>query len=184
MPTEQLQEHTLKILAGSSNETVIAALLQDVGQFLSEDVVLDQVRELKSNDDDESVGRVGHNTIGEQYLKSLGFGCKVRHLVVSHVRAKRYLTGNDQIYYDSLSSASEKNLQFQGGPFLGDKLEEFRADRLSSEMVFLRKWDYSAKIVGIEDSTPRAGEYRVLLEEHLLRERANGHKKDIEGWTC
>jgi 2-amino-1-hydroxyethylphosphonate dioxygenase (glycine-forming) len=36
-----------------------------------------------------SVGRVGHETIGEEYLRDLGFGKKVSRLVGSHVAAKR-----------------------------------------------------------------------------------------------
>jgi hypothetical protein len=39
----------------------------------------------------KSVGRVGHEAIGEQYLRSLGFGEKVCKLVGSHVAAKRYV---------------------------------------------------------------------------------------------
>jgi len=35
------------------------------------------------------VGRVGHETIGEEYLKRMGFGEKVYRLVGSHVAAKR-----------------------------------------------------------------------------------------------
>jgi hypothetical protein len=36
-----------------------------------------------------SVGRVGHERVGEEYLKGLGFGDKVSKLVGSHVAAKR-----------------------------------------------------------------------------------------------
>lgn len=37
----------------------------------------------------KSVGRVGHEIIGEEYLRGLGFGEKVCRLVGSHVAAKR-----------------------------------------------------------------------------------------------
>lgn len=36
-----------------------------------------------------SVGRVGHEIIGEEYLRGLRFGEKVCRLVGSHVAAKR-----------------------------------------------------------------------------------------------
>jgi predicted HD phosphohydrolase len=39
-----------------------------------------------------SVGRVGHERIGEEYLKGLGFSENVTKLVGSHVAAKRYLS--------------------------------------------------------------------------------------------
>lgn len=50
---------------------------------------------LKSNSDDkatENVGRMGHETIGAEYLRSLGFSEKICRLVESHVPAKRYIT--------------------------------------------------------------------------------------------
>ena len=94
----------------------------------------------------------------------------------SHVEAKRYLIAIYLTYYNGLSFASKKSLEFQGGTFAGEELKEFGADFLRSEMISLRTWDDSAKIVGIEDSTPRAVEYTVLLEEHLLE---NGGQMDI-----
>lgn len=38
----------------------------------------------------ENVGRVGHERIGSEYLRSLGFSPSVCQLVESHVAAKRY----------------------------------------------------------------------------------------------
>lgn len=47
---------------------------------------------LKSNNSNstENVGRMGHETIGAEYLRSLGFSERVCRLVESHVPAKRY----------------------------------------------------------------------------------------------
>ena len=117
-----------------------------------------------------SVGRVGHETIGEHYLRSLGFGETVCRLVGSHVAAKRYLTAIDPAYYAALSAASKKSLQLQGGPFEGKELEIFMMDPLSEDMIRLRKWDDGAKVVGIMDETPRVGEYEALIEKHLRGE--------------
>ena len=64
-----------------SEETIIAALLHDVGQFLPLAAANDVRMGL--------VGRAGHELIGEDYLKSLGFGEGVCRLVGSHVAAKR-----------------------------------------------------------------------------------------------
>jgi hypothetical protein len=44
---------------------------------------------------DHSVGRLGHERIGEEYLRGLGFGDRVSRLVGSHVAAKRYVLFND-----------------------------------------------------------------------------------------
>jgi predicted HD phosphohydrolase len=79
----------------------------------------------------------------------------------------RYLTAVNKLYYDSLSSASQKSLAFQGGPFRGDELDAFEQDLLKDEMVSLRLWDDAAKIVGIEDRTPRAHDYLELMVAHL-----------------
>lgn len=144
-------------------------MLHDIGQFLPADLILDQdqVTEQKSQSDPASVGRVGHEIIGEHYLRSLGFGETICRLVGSHVAAKRYLTAIDPAYYAALSAASKKSLQFQGGPFDGKDLETFMTDPLSEDMIRLRKWDDGAKIVGIVEETPRAGEYEALIEGHL-----------------
>lgn len=79
----------------------------------------------------------------------------------------RYLTAVNDSYYDSLSSASKKSLEFQGGPFKGTALAAFEQDPLRDEMVALRLWDDAAKVPGIEDSTPRAREYLNLITAHL-----------------
>ena len=64
---------------------MIAALLHDIGQFLP----LDAAKDVQMGMGDHSVGRVGHERIGEEYLRSLGFGDRVSRLVGSHVAAKR-----------------------------------------------------------------------------------------------
>lgn len=64
---------------------MIAALLHDIGQFLP----LDAAKDVQMGMGDHSVGRVGHERIGEEYLRNLGFGDRVSRLVGSHVAAKR-----------------------------------------------------------------------------------------------
>ncbi|OJI85337.1 hypothetical protein ASPTUDRAFT_41553 [Aspergillus tubingensis CBS 134.48] len=156
--------------SGASPELILAALLHDIGQIIPLSSTKEVRMNLKSNSDDkdtENVGRMGHETIGAEYLRSLGFSEKVCRLVESHVPAKRYLTATDKAYYETLSSASKKSLEFQGGPFKGAELETFETDPLRDEMVKLRLWDDAAKVQGIEESTPRAGEYRDLIRVHL-----------------
>ncbi|KAJ5992028.1 hypothetical protein N7451_007752 [Penicillium sp. IBT 35674x] len=150
---------------GARDELVIAALLHDIGQIIP----LESTKEVRMNlkESSENVGRVGHEAIGASYLKSLGFSETVCRLVNSHVAAKRYLTAVNREYYDSLSSASQKSLAFQGGPFQGDELREFEEDPLKDEMVSMRLWDDRAKLVGIEATTPRAGTYLDMIVSHL-----------------
>ncbi|KAJ5873041.1 uncharacterized protein N7529_005394 [Penicillium soppii] len=152
--------------AGARDELVIAALLHDIGQIIPLESTKEARMTLRQST--ENVGRVGHEAIGASYLESLGFSEVVCRLVDSHVAAKRYLTAINRDYYESLSSASQKSLAFQGGPFQGVDLEVFQQDPLRDEMVSLRLWDDAAKIEGIETSTPRAWAYMNIIIAHLL----------------
>ncbi|KAJ5318191.1 hypothetical protein PENANT_c052G03598 [Penicillium antarcticum] len=154
--------------AGARDELVIAALLHDIGQIIP----LEATKEARMNlsGSTENVGRVGHEAIGAAYLRSLGFSEAVCRLVNSHVAAKRYLTAVNRAYYDSLSSASQRSLAFQGGPFEGDDMRAFEKDPLRDEMVFLRLWDDAAKLEGVEATTPRASAYLGMIIAHLEKQ--------------
>lgn len=172
------------ILLDARDELVIAALLHDIGQIIP----LESTKEVRMNlrESTENVGRVGHEAIGASYLRALGFSEAVCRLVNSHVAAKRYvifhmsfanldspfryLTATNRGYYESLSSASQRSLAFQGGPFQDADLKNFEEDPLRDDMVSLRLWDDAAKLEGVEAVTPRAGVYLDMIIAHLLRE--------------
>jgi len=128
---------------------------------------------MNSDDDDDvsagGVGRVGHETIGEEYLLRQGFSQKVAALVASHVPAKRYLCATDTHYHDTLSDASKKSLVFQGGPMKGEELKSWAANPWCAEMCQLRKWDDGAKVVGLETAPAEA--YADMIEHHLQGQR-------------
>ena len=156
----------------ADDETTIAALLHDIGQFLpSEEVqsIAHDVQSMQSADDasEGGVGRVGHERIGEEYLLRLGFSQKVGSLVGAHVAAKRFLCTTDPGYHGTLSEASKKSLVFQGGSMSGAELEEWAGNPWCAEMCQLRKWDDSAKVVGLE--VEPAGSYKRIIEKHLAR---------------
>ena len=71
------------IVSGSSPETITAALLHDIGQFLPFEEQQEMIHE------GISVGRKSHDVIGEVYLRKLGFPDTVYRLVGGHVIAKR-----------------------------------------------------------------------------------------------
>lgn len=75
--------------------TAIAALLHDIGQILPL-ILKDEARKSQAEDivdeNGMSVGRVGHETIGENYLRSKGWPEYVCSLVGAHVIAKRCVT--------------------------------------------------------------------------------------------
>ncbi|KAF9311843.1 hypothetical protein BG003_006908 [Podila horticola] len=172
-------EHSLQTAqqardAHADDETEIAALLHDIGQFCDRQAAMDIMAEASDlQDKTEStstvkVGVKGHEYIGGQYLRKLGFSEKVAQLVEAHVVAKRYLTATDKAYYDGLSSASKASLKYQGGPFSEDQVKEFEQDPLFREKVQLRLWDDKAKVPGLD--LPGLESYKDIVIRHLLRE--------------
>jgi len=160
----------------ADNETIIAALLHDIGQFLPAQQVKSialEVQSMRCSNDtsDGGVGRVGHELIGEEYLRRLGFSEKVSTLVGSHVAAKRYLCTSEPGYHDTLSEASKKSLMFQGGPMQGEEFEQWAANLWCAERCQLRKWDDGAKVVGLEVE-PRT--YEDMIVQHLKQRRQYG----------
>lgn len=98
--------------SGADEETILGALLHDIGHFITpsnEDISLPS--QIAPNGQD--VGRFSHDQLGENYLRDLGFSDKVCKLVGAHVMAKRYLTATDPAYYELLSPASKVSLKFQ-----------------------------------------------------------------------
>lgn len=131
-----LQAAHLAKINNADEETIAAALLHDIGQFLPATEVQALAHEVRSMDseENESVGRIGHERIGQRYLTQLGFPKKVAALVGSHVAAKRYLCATDPNYHDSLSDASKKSLIFQGGPMEGAELRQWASSPWCDEM--------------------------------------------------
>jgi predicted HD phosphohydrolase len=156
----------------SSNDTILAALLHDIGQFVPEDelsAVLQNGAEVQDMNTEGgkggSVGRVGHEELGALYLAALGFPSTITKLVGSHVAAKRYLCAVDSTYHDALSDASKMSLKFQGGPMDENEVKAFESDGLCGDMVKLRRWDDGAKVVGL--SVQRAEAYKGMIETVL-----------------
>ncbi|KAJ6789442.1 hypothetical protein PWT90_00243 [Aphanocladium album] len=143
--------------------TQVAALLHDIGQFTPaadlRALTGGEAKNLGGRSAAQSVGRVGHETLGGAMLLALGFPEKVARLVESHVASKRYLCAVDESYYDKLSEASKRSLMYQGGPMSGLEKEEFGSGKWCQEMCQLRKWDDAAKekdakVPGLEDWRP------------------------------
>ncbi len=122
-PVSQL-EHSLQCAQQALNasnpfaddETIVASLLHDIGQFAPED------------------------ELGARYLRGLGFPEKVGE----HVNAKRYLCGINPAYFEKLSEASKESLGFQGGPMDSEErriYEEALGSDTVKDVVRIRKWD-------------------------------------------
>ncbi|PWN49951.1 hypothetical protein IE53DRAFT_119796 [Violaceomyces palustris] len=159
---------------GSDPDTIIAALLHDVGQFLpmnhqllqtaaaaakTKQALSREAFEEMPDEKGESVGRMGHDVIGESYLRSKGWPPSVYKLVGAHVQAKRYLSREAE-YQSKLSEASKASLRHQGGPMNEGEAQEFSEDPLWEKKILLRICDDRSKVVGLK--TKRLDEYRQM----------------------
>ena len=104
-----LQAAQLAVEAGAHEDTILGALLHDVGRFIP--AAEDMPAMIAA--DGMFVGRESHEILGEKYLRGLGFNETICQLVGAHVMAKRYLTAVDQGYYEGLSQSSKTTLKFQ-----------------------------------------------------------------------
>ncbi len=165
-PISQLQ-HALQaaqcgIDSKFDNEMIIAALLHDIGHLIKSD----------SAEKHESVGVINHNEQGELYLRTLGFPEKVIALVGGHVKAKRYLVATNPSYAKSLSTASIKTLELQGGPMSAEEVSAFRNHPYFHEMLQIRGWDERAKEV--DKVVTQLEDYRSMIT-HMLEKSSQGH---------
>jgi 2-amino-1-hydroxyethylphosphonate dioxygenase (glycine-forming) len=142
---------------GFDEEVILAAFLHDIGHIADE--------ALPGNMMDE-YGLINHEAIGALFLLEKGFSLKISRLVGSHVNAKRYLTRKDPAYYDQLSEASKKTLEFQGGMMSAQEAEDFEKDPLFQEIILMRKWDEQAKVVN--KPLPDLLRYRNMMINHLV----------------
>ena len=124
-----LQAAQLAVDAKADDETILGALLHDVGRFIPAAEKMPAMVDAKGT----FVGRGSHEVLGQQYLKHLGFSDKVCQLVGAHVMAKRYLA-TDKAYYDSLSPSSKTTLKYQVSFLLVHK--HCRADRCATGWHF------------------------------------------------
>jgi len=141
--------------AGEPAPLVSAALLHDIGHLLHN---IGDRRALRGVDD-------RHEELGAQYLLR-AFGLAVAEPVRLHVAAKRYLCGTDPGYFGSLSAASVRSLELQGGPFSAAEVAAFRSTAYADEAIRIRLWDDSAKAPG--RVTPSVEHCRATLIAALL----------------
>lgn len=146
--------------AGADEETVLAALLHDIGHLCAPDAA-------RMGHNDASVGAVDHEGLGAAYLLERGFSPRLAELVGAHVAAKRYRVATDPQYAARLSPASAETLRYQGGPMAPDEVVAFEADPLFAAKLQMREWDEMGKEVGMV--VPTLETYRTALLRDLTR---------------
>jgi len=132
-----LQAAHLAVEAGAPDALIAAALLHDIGHLLGPE------------DDPAEQGIDGlHEEQGSRWL-ARHFGPEVTEPIRLHVMAKRCLCGSDPAYLASLSPASVRSLELQGGPLAAEEMRRFESNPYYAEAVLLRRWDDAAKIPGL-----------------------------------
>jgi len=134
------QAAKLAIDEGYDDEVILAAFFHDIGHIC---VMYD------SENNMGGFGNKSHEKIGADYLRQKGFSERVAQLVENHVQAKRYLTFVSPEYYNQLSEASKKTLEYQGGKMDQDEANKFQKDPLFEVSIRMRHWDEEAKEINM-----------------------------------
>ena len=121
---------------GADDQTIVAAFLHAIGHLLGLQQQHDQM---------DDYGTANHDQIGADYLRQHNFPYKVCKLVENHVLAKRYMITLDPTYYNLLSNASKKTLEYQGGRMSDDEMYEFDTDPYKQIYIQFRTWEDSSK---------------------------------------
>jgi phosphonate degradation associated HDIG domain protein len=137
--------------AGETDATIVAALLHDLGHLIS----AHSTEQADTQERDDL-----HQYIALPFLRGV-FPDAVLEPIRLHVDAKRYLCGAEPSYWDTLSPASKRSLELQGGPFQHDELTAFLAQPFADEAVRLRRYDDLAKVPHKE--TPSLGYFAAKL---------------------
>lgn len=153
-----LQAAKLAERDGSDDETILAAFLHDIGHICQEDLSPDELM--------DSLGALDHENLGVIFLRRMGFSHKVCRLIASHVAAKRYLTFAFPEYFEKLSDASKKTLEYQGGVMNEKEAESFRNDIWFDEFIRFRNWDEEAKSNNPEKED--LSNIREIMLKHLV----------------
>ncbi|HEX5112856.1 MAG TPA: HD domain-containing protein [Saprospiraceae bacterium] len=155
-PVSQLEHMSqaaqLAIREGVDDEVILAAFFHDIGHIC---VMMTEENNMTG------YGVKSHEKIGADYLRAKGFTKRMARLVEGHVQAKRYLTYKYPYYFNHLSEASKKTLEYQGGMMNATEAVEFEKDPLHDLLILMRKWDEMAK----ETNTP-------LIDIDELKQRA------------
>ena len=145
-----LQCATLAERSGASAELIAACLLHDLGHLIHH---LGDGAAQRGIDD-----RHEHRAIP---VLAKRLPPAVTAPIRLHVAAKRYLCATDQTYWSSLSNASKRSLELQGGPFTEAAAATFIQQPYAKEAVQLRRWDDLAKVPRL--LTPDLEHFELLL---------------------
>jgi phosphonate degradation associated HDIG domain protein len=145
-----LQCATLAEAAGSAPELIAASLMHDLGHL---------VHDLGDDPARDGVDDV-HQFLALPFLRTT-FPDAVLEPIRLHVDAKRYLCATDPGYWDTLSFASKRSLELQGGVYSAADAGRFIAQAHAPAAVSLRRWDDQAKVPRL--ATPGLAHFAGVL---------------------
>lgn len=141
--------------SGHSEDVILACLFHDIGHFASH----------SKQHHMAELGVVNHEWIGAQLAYEVGFSAKVALLIGHHVNAKRYLASKKSNYYERLSEASKRTLDFQGGPMPEEEMRRFEQHPFFKEILQVRINDEKGKEV--ELNVPGLDYYAPRIKKHM-----------------
>lgn len=130
-----LQCATLAAATAHHPALIAAGLLHDLGHLiphLGENIAASGISDR-------------HEYLAMPLLQSL-FPPEVTEPIRLHVAAKQYLCAVHPNYWASLSAASQRSLEWQGGIFSSSQAEQFIQQPYARDAVQLRLWDDRAKV--------------------------------------
>ena len=135
---------------------VVAALLHDIGHLVADEK--HAMENFRTED-------LFHEEVAADFLNEL-FPASVIDPIRLHVPAKRYICTKDKNYLESLSNASKRSFQLQGGFMSEEVLAEFEKEPFYKDATRLRKWDDDGKVQ--QKQVPEIEMYAAVVEKLLL----------------
>jgi predicted HD phosphohydrolase len=143
---------------GESEEFQLSCFLHDIGHLL-----LDE----NNSNNDFLKEDLKHETIGFKYLCK-NFNEEITYPIMYHVLAKRYLCTVDNNYYESLSNASKKSFEIQGGKIDNHFLKILEKNDKFKNAIKLRKYEDISKSHNNTNFTINIDYIKNLIHKFIL----------------
>lgn len=156
-------EHMIRtaMLAEQDNKNItliLACFLHDIGHLLE----FENENNLETMD---IYGIKDHEKLGATFLRNNNIKYPIPELVENHVKVKKYLVYKNSDYFNNLSEASKKTLNYQGGKMTIEEATEFENDPLFKDSLILRHYDDNSKKVTIKLKS--LDYYKEMLHNYL-----------------
>lgn len=162
MGEHMLQSATIAEHNGQSEEIIVAALLHDIGHFISEFGTFTM-----EDTEDRHHEDAGAEALERFFPKVITDCCRY------HVAAKRYLCATRSDYFSRLSEASIHSLNLQGGPMTAQDVTDFEKNPNLETIIAVRYLDEAGKRAGMK--TPDFWHFAPMVQRQVNnRSKGNG----------